>query len=87
MRKTSFAGLLSLFLIFPVLAHDLFLKPDRFFAKLDENILISVLNGTFQKSEAAVAFARLTDASVIAPSGVRTNPKEADFTKNETTAF
>lgn len=88
MKKNLFIGLLlSLFLMFPVLAHDLFLKPDRFFAKLNENILISVMNGTFQKSEGAVAFGRLTDVSIIAPSGARTNPKETDFTKNETTAF
>lgn len=88
MRRTLFIGLLMLILmILPVLAHDLFLKPDRFFAKANENLLISLMNGTFQKSEAAVAFARLTDVSVVAPSGARTNPKEADFTKNETTAF
>ena len=88
MRKNLFVGLLlSLFLILPAFAHDLFLKPDRFFAKVNENILMSVMNGTFQKSEGAVAIARLTDVSVIAPSGVRASPKEADFTKNETTAF
>ena len=83
---------ISSFLIFaalalPALAHDLFLKPDNFFARVNQKISISVLNGTFQKSEGAVSFARLTDVSVVAPSGARTNPKEADFTKNETTAF
>lgn len=86
-NKIFVSGLLMMLLMLPVLAHDLFLKPDRFFAKVNENILISVMNGTFQKSEAAVAFARLTDVSVVAPSGARTNPKETDFTKNETTAF
>lgn len=70
----------------PALAHDLFLKPDSFFARVNQKVSISVMNGTFQQSEGAVAFARLTDVSVIAPSGARTNPKEADFTKNETTA-
>ena len=70
-----------------VLAHDLFLKPASYFAKVNEKITISVMNGTFQKSEGAVAFARLTDVSVISPSGKRSNPVEADLTKNETTAF
>ncbi len=70
----------------PAFAHDLFLKPDRFFAKVNQKISISVLNGTFQTSEGAVNFARLTNVSVVAPSGNRTNPKETDFTKNETTA-
>ncbi len=88
MKRNFLMGLLLCSaLILPVFAHDLFLKPDRFFAKVDENILISVMNGTFQKSEGAVAFARLTFVIVIAPSGVRESPKEADFTKNETTAF
>jgi len=76
-------GLLS---ALPAFAHDLFLKPDRFFAKVNQKISISVLNGTFQTSEGAVNFARLTNVSVVAPSGNRTNPKETDFTKNETIA-
>jgi uncharacterized GH25 family protein len=70
-----------------VFAHDLFLKPDKFFARVNEKILIGVFNGTFQKSEGAVSFQRLTDVSVVSPTGARTNPKETDFTKNETTAF
>ena len=87
MKKFSLGVLLGLAMILPAVAHDLFLKPERFFARAGEKISISVLNGTFQASEGAVSFARLTDISVIAPSGARTNPKEADFTKNETTAF
>jgi len=70
-----------------VFAHDLFLKPTSYFVKVNEKITISVMNGTFQASEGAVTFARLTDVSVITPSGRRSNPAETDFTKNETTAF
>jgi uncharacterized GH25 family protein len=70
-----------------VFAHDLFLKPDKFFARVNEKILIGVFNGTFQKSEGAVSFQRLTDVSIVSPTGARTEPKETDFTKNETTAF
>lgn len=71
----------------PALAHDLFLKPDGFFVKINQKVSLSVMNGTFMKSEGAVSFARLTDVSVVSPSGARKNPKEADFAKNETTAF
>ncbi len=78
---------MSALLSIPALAHDLFLKPDSFFAKINRKVSISVMNGTFQTSEAAVSFARLTDVSIVSPSSVRTNPKEADFAKNETTAF
>lgn len=71
----------------PVLGHDLLLKPDSFFTNPGGSVRLSVMNGTFISSEAAVAFARLTDVSVVSPSGVRLNPKETDFAKNETTAF
>ena len=70
-----------------VFAHDLFLKPTSYFVKVNEKITISVMNGTFQASEGSVTFARLTDVSVITPSGRRSNPAETDLTKNETTAF
>ena len=86
-KKFTSIILICAFLALPVFAHDLFLKPNNFFAKINQKISISVMNGTFQTSEGAVSFARLTDVSVVAPSGNRTNQKEADFTKNETTAF
>ena len=78
---------LCLVLVLPIFAHDLFLKPDSFFVKVNQKLAISVLNGTFQSSEGAVSFARLTNASVVSPSGSRSDAVEADFTKNETTAF
>lgn len=88
MKKKIISGfLIAALLALPVLAHDLFLKPAKFFVKVNEKISISILNGTFQTSEGAVAFARLTDVSIVAPSAERTNPKETDFTKNQTTAF
>ena len=86
-RKSLVACVLQLALFVSVFGHDLFLKPETFFAAVNSKVKISVMNGTFQSSEGAVAFARLTDVSVVAPSGERTAPKESDFTKNETTAF
>jgi uncharacterized GH25 family protein len=88
MRKKILAAcLLNLLLFASVFAHDLFLKLDSYFVKVNQKISISVFNGTFQKSEGAVAFARLTDVSVVSPSGTRTHPVETDLTKNDTTAF
>jgi uncharacterized GH25 family protein len=87
--KNKFLSFLLLATVFisTVSAHDLFLKLDSFFVKVSEKVSINILNGSFQASEGAVNFARLKDVSVIAPSGTRTNPVEADFTKNETTSF
>lgn len=86
-RKFLISLLLSLVLMLPALAHDLFLKLDNFFIAVNEKISVKILNGSFQASEGAVNFARLQDASVISPSGKRTNPKEAAFTKDDKTTF
>lgn len=50
-------------------AHDMFLKPTRFFAPENAEVRIRVLNGTFSKSENSIARARVRDASVITPTG------------------
>jgi uncharacterized GH25 family protein len=50
-------------------AHDMFLRPRSFFAAAGAQVRVDVLNGTFDKSEAAVAFSRLSDLRVVGPSG------------------
>lgn len=86
-RKVLLSLLLCLALMLPVFAHDLFLKLDSFFVGVNEKVSIKILNGSFQSSEGAVTFARLKEISVVSPLGTRMNPKEADFTKDETTSF
>jgi len=87
MKKQSVSAfILSLSLVASIFAHDLFLKTDSFFLQPNSKFTIKVMNGTFQESEGAVSFARLNDVSVVS-AGKRVHPQEADFTKNETTAF
>jgi len=86
-RNAVLLFLVTALSILPAFAHDLFLKPDSFFARVNSKISISILNGSFMASEAAVNFARLKDVSFVGPSRVRTNLKETDYTKNETTGF
>lgn len=81
------AAAVSIVLAVQVFGHDLFLKLDSFFVAANSKVTISILNGTFTASEGAVSYARLRDASIVAPDGARTKPIEADFTKNETTSF
>ncbi len=50
-------------------AHDLFLKPTRFFVPINDEVRVRVLNGTFARSENSIARARLADASVLSPRG------------------
>lgn len=48
-------------------AHDLFLKMDTYFLAPNSKAIVRVLNGTFQKSEAAVARDRVQDLRLIGP--------------------
>ena len=86
-RKLLPALLLVAVILIPVSAHDLFLKLDSYFVPPNEKVTIKVLNGSFQASDGAVSFNRLADVSVISPSGGRSKPIEADFTKDEKTSY
>lgn len=50
-------------------AHDLFLRARSYFLAPRTAARIDVLNGTFERSEAALAFSRLTDLRIVGPSG------------------
>ncbi len=52
-----------------VAAHDMFVKPTRFFAPENAEVRVRLLNGTFSKSENSIARNRLADASVLTPRG------------------
>lgn len=52
-----------------VMAHDMFIKPTRFFAPENAEVRVRLLNGTFSKSENSIARNRLADASVLTPRG------------------
>jgi uncharacterized GH25 family protein len=68
-------------------AHDMFLKPARFFVPEKSEVRIRVLNGTFSKSENSIARARVADASVVTPDG-RTRLDTAEWTvRGDTSTF
>jgi uncharacterized GH25 family protein len=50
-------------------AHDMFVKPARFFVEENAEVLVRVLNGTFSKSENSIARPRVRDISVVGPAG------------------
>ena len=50
-------------------AHDMFVKPTRYFAPENAEVRVRLLNGTFTKSENSIARNRLADASVLTPRG------------------
>jgi hypothetical protein len=65
LRKTlMLAAFLGLVVVATVDAHDLFLKLDSYFLEANSKAIVRVLNGTFQKSDGAVARERLADLSL-----------------------
>jgi hypothetical protein len=73
-RKLSIATLAIVLATMSVAAHDLFLKLDSYFLPPNSKAIVRVLNGTFQKSEGAVARERLADLSVFANGVAMANP-------------
>lgn len=66
-------------------AHDMFLKPSRFFVPENSEVRVRVLNGTFDRSENSIARNRLRDASVITPTR-RVQLDTAEWTVNGDTS-
>ncbi len=62
---------LTMFLVTATIAtaHDMFVKPTRYFAPENSEVRVRLLNGTFTKSENSIARNRLADASVLTPRG------------------
>jgi len=75
-RRVLFLTTSMLIVATLALAHDLFLKLDSYFLQPHARVRVTVLNGTFTKSEGYVSPDRLADVSVVA--GTRTRLRAAD---------
>ena len=70
MKHRGFVSVLLLLATASTLgAHDLFLKLDAYFVSPGATLVVRVLNGTFSKSEGAVAKDRVRDITVLTPAG------------------
>jgi hypothetical protein len=65
-------------------AHDLFLRPERFFVRENTRVRVRVLNGTFSSSDGAVARNRLRDLRMITPAGATPLDTAAWLPKGDT---
>ena len=66
-RKALTASLAFLVLVATAQAHDLFLRLESYFLEPNSRAVVRVLNGTFEKSDGAVARERLADLSLHGP--------------------
>ena len=68
-RGALLAALLLAFAAVVAAAHDMFVKPARYFVPEQSEVLVRILNGTFSQSENSIARSRLKDVSIVSPAG------------------
>lgn len=86
-RTTALALVLTIASASIAFAHDMFLKPTRYFAPENAEVRVRVLNGTFTESSNSIARGRLADASVLTPRG-RTKIDTAEWSvRGDTSTF
>lgn len=66
-RTLIITGVLIAGAVTAAAAHDMFLRPTRHLAPENAEVRIRVLNGTFVRSENAIARNRIADLSVVSP--------------------
>lgn len=69
------------------LAHDMFAKPERYVVAPNSETLVRLLNGTFSKSENAIARPRVADVSVVGPAGRQRMDTSAWSVEGDTSTF
>ena len=77
-RKTlaALAGLIAV-AVGTLQAHDMFLKLESFYLQPNSTAMVSLINGTFDQSENAIARDRMVDVSIVGPGGVVHPPTSA----------
>lgn len=68
-RRLSLTSALLLAGVTTLLAHDMFLKLERYFLAEEAPLTIPLLNGTFSTSENAIDRDRIADISLVSPAG------------------
>lgn len=85
--KLGGAVFLAVSVAVSVAAHDLFVKFDNYFVSPQTQVEARLLNGSFTKSEGVVSRERVSDASLIGPSGAVTHPAATDWRDEGSTTF
>ena len=86
-RATVIGTVLLLTAVTVAAAHDMFLKPTRFFAPENAEVRVRLLNGTFTRSENSIARNRLADASVLTPPGGSRSTRRTGKATGDTSHF
>jgi uncharacterized GH25 family protein len=87
MKKIFVVMLIGLILASQIIAHDLYLKTENYFAAPNGTVKFEVLNGELNQSVAPFTVARFSDASLLFPVGKITRFKVEDLIKGEKSSF
>jgi uncharacterized GH25 family protein len=60
-------------------AHDLFLKLNEYVVEVNSSITVRLLSGSFTLSENTISRERMSDVSIVSPSGAVTRPTDSDW--------
>ncbi len=68
-------------------AHDMFLKLESHFFEPGSDVTIALINGTYDRSENAIARDRMIDVRVVGPESEVASPPVSDWWDDETTTW
>lgn len=89
MKRTTRLGATLLLLLTAAAseAHDMFLKPSDFFVEPGAALTFALVNGTFDKSENAIASDRMLDVRIVGPDEEATSPPLSDWREADDTSW
>lgn len=89
MRKSKIAGIVAGAVVLAagqVSAHEMFLKADSYFFKPNTTETITLVNGTFDKSENSISRDRMQDVSIVA-AGKTQHPPETSWSDANNSSY
>ena len=84
--KTAAALLIAVGGVSGASAHEMFLKANNYVQPANSEQTVSLINGTFDKSENAIDRARMNDVTVLG-AGKKSHPANDSWTDDETTSY
>ena len=86
-KKAAGLTLITALFVGSLFAHDMFLKFSSYFLEPDTDATIALINGTFDKSENAIARDRMLDVSIVGPAKEVTHPDLSHWWEKDNTTW
>ena len=86
-KKAAGLTLITVLFVGSLFAHDMFLKFASYFLEPDTDATIALINGTFDKSENAIARDRMLDVSIVGPAKEVAHPDPSHWWEKDNTTW